>query len=166
MSVISQTEVGWLPEQKLHDITQSLPLDEFGEPTQTAVPLIKEPQPALQDGEKAESYLEWDADKVTRKWNVVTMVNPELYYYRQKKYSDVKAWRLRVWMARNGINPSSVAALIESLIPEGAARQEALARWEYSDVIPRDHDLVGMLGAQLGLTSAQLDLAWLEMHQI
>jgi hypothetical protein len=38
--------------------------------------------------------------------------------------------------------------------------EAAMIEWEYATTYQRDHQLVAMLGAALGLTEAQIDNAW------
>lgn len=66
MSTISPNKVGWIPDQEIHNSTEVIPIDtETKEPTQTAIPLIKEPKP---EGMGWSDYLEWSETEVRRKW--------------------------------------------------------------------------------------------------
>lgn len=70
--------------------------------------------------------------------------------------ADAEAWQVRVWMVRNGIDPSSIPALIESAIPAGPQRDEALQQWEYAVRIPASNTLVALVAQGLGLTVAEV----------
>ncbi len=65
MRTTSQNEVGWIPSKTLQDINKPIPLDEKGDPTQIAIPLIKDSKP---DGIGWKDYLSWGSDAVYRLW--------------------------------------------------------------------------------------------------
>jgi hypothetical protein len=62
---------------------------------------------------------------------------------------DATALQVRVWMARNGIDPATVPDIITAAVPEGPQRVEALQRWEYATAIPADNALVAIVAAGL-----------------
>lgn len=64
--------------------------------------------------------------------------------------------QLRLALIDAGIMPSAILAQLQAM-PAGAAKEKALAAWEYANEFRRDHPLVAALSAQLGLTSAQVD---------
>lgn len=64
--------------------------------------------------------------------------------------------QLRLALIDAGIMPSAILAQLQAM-PAGAAKEKALAAWEYANEFRRDHPLVTALSAQLGLTSAQVD---------
>jgi hypothetical protein len=69
----------------------------------------------------------------------------------------ITARQLRLWLHGAGLLeqiPSLIAALPE---PQ---RTTAQIEWEFSSDYQRDHPLVIQLGAALGMTSADMDLAW------
>jgi hypothetical protein len=69
----------------------------------------------------------------------------------------ITARQLRLWLHGAGLLeqiPTLIAALPE---PQ---RTTAQIEWEFSSDYHRDHPLVIQLGAALGMTSADMDLAW------
>lgn len=69
----------------------------------------------------------------------------------------ITARQLRLWLHGAGLLeqiPTLIAALPE---PQ---RTTAQIEWEFSSDYQRDHPLVTQLGAALGMTSADMDLAW------
>ena len=70
---------------------------------------------------------------------------------------DAEAYQVRAWMIRNGLDLDSIPALITATYPEGPARKEALMRWEKAVRIPKDHPLVAVVSAGLGVT---VDSVW------
>ncbi len=70
--------------------------------------------------------------------------------------ATVSNQQLRLALIDAGIMPSAILAQLQAM-PAGAAKERALAAWEYANEFRRDHPLVTALSAQLGLTSAQVD---------
>ena len=70
---------------------------------------------------------------------------------------DAEAYQVRAWMIRNGIDLSTIPAVITSTVPAGPALEEALMRWEHAVRIPKDHPLVAVVSAGLGVT---VDSVW------
>jgi hypothetical protein len=62
-----------------------------------------------------------------------------------------ESYQVRAWLIRNGIDLTSIPALITSLTQPGPEREEALMRWEYAVKIPANHPLVGAITTNLGL---------------
>ena len=70
---------------------------------------------------------------------------------------SITARQLRLWLHGAGLLeqiPSLITAMPE---PQ---RTTAQIEWEFSSDYQRDHPLVIQLGAALGMTSADMDLAW------
>lgn len=74
---------------------------------------------------------------------------------------SITATQIRLWLFRNGIGLDDVEAAIES-IPDKRSRGETRIQWEYAPYIERSHPFVDFLGAGLGLTSDQIDVAFAE----
>lgn len=69
----------------------------------------------------------------------------------------IKARQLRLWLHGAGLL-DQIPALIEAL-PE-PRRTPARIEWEYATDYEREHPLVLQLGASLGMSAAELDMAW------
>jgi hypothetical protein len=72
----------------------------------------------------------------------------------------VTATQLRLWFVRNGVSMSAVEAALGG-IGDATLREELRITWEYSIEIARTGALMAALAAGLGLTSEQVDAAFL-----
>lgn len=81
------------------------------------------------------------------------------------KPESVTPAQIRLWLIANGISLGTVAQMIAA-IPHEATREAASVRWEYGLVVLRDDPLVQQMGASLGFTSDQMDVAFLAASQI
>lgn len=77
----------------------------------------------------------------------------------------ITATQIRLWLFRNGVDLESVQAAIEA-IPDEKLRGETRIQWEYAPYIERGHPFVDSLGASLGMTSDQIDLAFVEASRL
>jgi hypothetical protein len=68
--------------------------------------------------------------------------------------------QLRTWLLYAG-KLDQVDALIDG-IPDQMQRAEAKQRWDYTLTIPRTHPMVLMIGQALGMTSAEMDEAFIQ----
>ncbi len=68
--------------------------------------------------------------------------------------------QLRTWLLYAG-KLDQVDELIDG-IPDQMQRAEAKQRWEYTLTIPRTHPMVLMIGQALGMTSAEMDEAFIQ----
>lgn len=68
--------------------------------------------------------------------------------------------QLRLALLGLGITNTQVEAKIATMPGTPAQREAALIEWQDALTYRRDHPLVVMLGAALGLTEAQIDNAW------
>lgn len=73
---------------------------------------------------------------------------------------DAEAYQVRAWMIRSGIDLAVVPSMITSAVPVGAARDEALMRWEFAVRVPKDHPLVAVVASGLGVS---VDSIWWEV---
>ena len=78
----------------------------------------------------------------------------------RQKMPTLSARQLRLALLGLGLTGAQVEAQIAAMPGTDAAREAALIEWEYATTYQRDHALVGMLGAALGLTETQIDDAW------
>jgi hypothetical protein len=75
--------------------------------------------------------------------------------------STVSARQIRLWLVRNGISLDSVSAAIAN-IADPLTRESVGIEWEYAPYIERAHPMLLPLAEVLGLTSEQLDAAFVE----
>jgi hypothetical protein len=127
------------PTQGLMLVADDVPTD----PTVT-FPFVDADPPSTQPGELATQALVLDGDVVRRTWTVLNPV-PE----------DVPLWAFRASLVLGGITQSQVDALTAGL--QEPAKTVATIQWNYGNYIERGHTLIGQLGAQLGLSSNQID---------
>ena len=78
----------------------------------------------------------------------------------------ITARQLRLALLGLGVTGAQVEAQIATIPGTDADREAAMIEWEYATTYQRDHPLVAMLGAALGLTEAQIDAAWMEAATI
>ena len=74
--------------------------------------------------------------------------------------------QLRLALLRLGVSGDQVEAQIAAMPGTPIEREAAMIEWRDSGTYERDHPLVVMLGAALGLTAAQIDDAWKEAATI
>lgn len=77
----------------------------------------------------------------------------------------ITATQIRLWLVRNGVSLDAVQAAIDA-IPDESARAETRIQWEYAPYIERSHPFVSSLGASLGMTSSQIDQAFIEASRL
>ena len=64
--------------------------------------------------------------------------------------------QIRLALIGIGVMPEAITAAL-SAIPDPVSRARALAEWEFATDVERNHPLIGMLGAALGQSPAQID---------
>ena len=74
----------------------------------------------------------------------------------------ITARQLRFALLGLGLTGAQVDAQIAAMPGTDTAREAARIEWEYATTYERNHPLVTMLGAALGLTKTQIDAAWME----
>jgi hypothetical protein len=83
-----------------------------------------------------------------------------------KMKNTVTQRQLRLWLyLKKGITNEMILSLI-SQIPDATEKQKAMIEWEYASVFDREHPLIQIFGIKLGLTSEELDIAFLEANSI
>jgi len=89
--------------------------------------------------------------------NQITAALASAEVARRSVLPPITARQLRLWLHGAGLLeeiPAMIAALLE---PQ---RTQAQIEWEFSSAYERNHALVIQLGTALGMTNADLDLAW------
>jgi hypothetical protein len=69
--------------------------------------------------------------------------------------------QLRLALLRLGVTGDQVEAQIAAMPGTPIEREAAMIEWQDATTYERNHPLVVMLGAALGLTEAQIDAAWM-----
>jgi hypothetical protein len=64
--------------------------------------------------------------------------------------------QIRLALIGIGVFPEAITSALGS-IPDQVPRAKALAEWEFATEVARAHPLIGMLGAALGQSPAQID---------
>lgn len=103
-----------------------------------------------------EAFAAWTEQQLAEGW---TPVVPQ----PQNAYQPLPMWQVKVWMARKGIDLSTIPAIIVASIPAGPARAEALTRWEVAPLAPFDHPLVALIAERLRITR---ETAWEEIAAV
>lgn len=123
-------------------------------------------------------------DNLVNSWRVNN--NPKYNYYilaPQKPSSDsvwsnglwiipepiipqtVSARQVRIWLIQHGISLSQVDQAIDN-IENSTVRDITRVEWEYAPYIERTHPMLIPLGDALGLSSEQIDQAFVEANNI
>jgi hypothetical protein len=77
----------------------------------------------------------------------------------------VSARQVRIWLIQHGISLSQVDSAIDS-IEDSTIRDITRVEWEYAPYIERTHPMLIPLGQALGLSSEQIDQAFIEANLI
>ena len=73
--------------------------------------------------------------------------------------------QMRLWLYDNGTTASGIEVLLNN-ISGVDTREKALIEWEYANEIERFHPLVLEIGSGLGLTSGDLNTAFIEAAKL
>lgn len=104
-------------------------------------------------------------------WEVKDSETGEIIGTNSSLYKDVpvpetvSARQIRLWLVRNGIPLSQIETAIAS-IEDVATREVVKIEWEYAPYIERTHPWLVPLAQSLGLTSEQVDQAFIEASTI
>lgn len=77
----------------------------------------------------------------------------------------VSARQVRIWLIQHGISLSQVENAIDN-IQDSVTRDITRVEWEYAPYIERSHPMLIPLGNALGLSSEQIDQAFIEANNI
>lgn len=114
--------------------------------------VVQDPEPStipLKHHLEATEAINHEARTVTRGWNVVEDI--------PMPAPEATPLQVRAFLISQGISLDSIPTLIASVIEAGAAREEALMRWEYALSFPKDYTLVVAVANALNL---DLDQVW------
>lgn len=75
--------------------------------------------------------------------------------------ATVSARQIRLWLVRHGVSLAAVDAAIDG-IADQATRDSVRVEWEYAPYVERTHPMLAPLAERLGLTEADVDLAFAE----
>ncbi len=126
--------------------------------TPVVVPLIKLSKPFFNEAtHKCEPLLVWFEDRVERDWTVTELTSQEL---KAKVPPNITVRQLREWLILNNLF-DTVEITLQS-ISNPIEQAIALNWWNYATEYQRHHPLVETLGAALGMSSEQIDTAWIE----
>jgi hypothetical protein len=78
---------------------------------------------------------------------------------------NISARQIRLWLIKNGISLSTVTDAIATIENE-ELKESTLVEWEYAPYVERNHPLIETIGAILGLSSEQIDNAFIEAFQL
>lgn len=88
-------------------------------------------------------------------WEVPAVVIPQ----------TVSARQVRLWLVQNGFSLDQVDAAING-IQDPMTRETVKIEWEYAPYIERSHPMLVPLAAALGLSSEQIDIAFVQANNI
>lgn len=95
--------------------------------------------------------IEDDGVTIVRTWEVMIQNIPE----------SISARQIRLWLIDNNISLTSVESAINGIADE-KLREKTLVEWEFAPYVERNHPLVNSLGQILGLSSEQIDNAFIQ----
>jgi hypothetical protein len=75
--------------------------------------------------------------------------------------STVSARQIRLWLISNNISLSSVDTAINNM-QDQQLKEKTLVEWEFAPYVERNHPMINNLGLSLGLSSEQIDQAFVE----
>lgn len=77
---------------------------------------------------------------------------------------EIESYQLREWLIKAG-HKSTVEQIINS-IPDQLEKEIALNRWEYATKVPRHNIIVLKVAEVLGMSSSDIDQAFIEAKQM
>lgn len=75
--------------------------------------------------------------------------------------TQISARQIRLWLIQNNISLTSVENVINGIVDE-QLREKTLVEWEFAPYVERNHPLINTLGTNLGLSSEQIDNAFIQ----
>jgi hypothetical protein len=77
----------------------------------------------------------------------------------------ISARQIRLWLIKNNIPLTSIDSAIDS-INDQMVKDSIRVEWEYAPYVERNHPWINNIGSLLGLTSEQIDQAFIEASQL
>jgi hypothetical protein len=78
---------------------------------------------------------------------------------------SISARQIRLWLIQHNISLSTIEETINS-ISDAITRETVRVEWEYAPYVERKHPWLEQLGSALGLTSQDIDRAFIEASQL
>lgn len=114
-----------------------------------------QPSDSYEDKSQRNILIEEDGVTITRVWLNNPIIIP----------TNISARQIRLWMVGNNISLTSINNAINS-IEDSILREKTLVEWEFAPYIERNHPMVDTLGQILGLSSQQIDVAFIEASSL
>lgn len=161
-SIINEDNTTTDIEKQREVLVQGLDLADFETKKACGILPVKsdsptQPENSYEDISQRNIVVEEDGVIVTRVWTVAPPTN--------LVPSSISARQIRLWLIENNISLTSVDNAINSIVNE-TLREKTLVEWEFAPYIERNHPLVDTLGSALGLTSEQIDQAFIVASQL
>lgn len=74
--------------------------------------------------------------------------------------ATISARQIRLWLISAGVSLAQIETLIDN-IADPQQREYTRVEWEYAPYIERNHPMVSVFAAELGLTEAQVDAGFI-----
>lgn len=116
-------------------------------PIKTMTP---QPENTSEDVSQRQVVIEEDGVNITCIWIPLPVSIP-----------TISPRQIRLWLVNHNISLSSVDAAING-IQDQMLKEKTLIEWQYSPYIERNHSMVNTIGSALGLSSEQIDQAFME----
>lgn len=116
------------------------------------------PENSYEDVSQRGIVIENDGVLITRVW----VTNPTIVPIVPE---TISARQVRLWLIDNNINLANVENAINTIEDE-KLRLKTLVEWEYAPYIERNHPLIETIASMLGLTSEQIDQAFIDGYQL
>lgn len=115
----------------------------------------EQPENTTEDVSKRVVNIDGNVVDIIRTWISVVLPTSE----------TISARQIRLWLIDNNISLSSVENAINGIVDE-KLREKTLVEWEYAPYIERNHPLLNALGEALGLSSEQIDAAFVAAREL
>lgn len=110
-----------------------------------------QPENTVENINSRQIIVENDGVNITRVWDTIIPSVP----------SRISPRQIRLWLIENGFSLISIDSIIDS-ISDNMLKEKTKIEWEFSPYVERNHPMINTLGAVLGLTSEQIDQAFIQ----